>query len=802
MQEERLNIAPFVDPLLRWWRVILTCMLIFTMSSGVLEVINVLVTQQERSSLQDDLDLIAQLDFDEAAEGTEEAEPLEILPTATPVPEFYEAVAGINVVRFDATVKTEDPTAHLAPLVGLVSNSTIAERVLAELHDDLTPEERQPATLLSQVRGSAAGPNLIEIIVAHEEPEKAALIANAWANAYEQFVNESYARTTTNSDALETELARARENYENAQHALLQFRAKGGIEETRRAIREKEGVLDVLSTMQSEVISSTQEVDTRIINTIYEAYRETYLQNVLFAFESEQQRNRALLKAYMDTQTNAQVGVFLRQAAERQRVLDEAYAARALVDGFLQRARVLRGIARQGGDPALLSPALTRLTLEIASASPTVEPLIIDSDGDLIDPDLLRDDELQDLRAAQNAPEQQVDETGQTIEDYYQSPDHRVSLPSVGEPANTDLPNTQLTISPPNLAPEQALAQTEALVAALESRLTEIDATITQQQEIILNDEQLALAEPTDESELWTRIRQTHTALYERGKLGQLSEEAASSSFATSSQSLMNDLLTMQNQGDLLAISTADTPLNHAITSLQNDISDLRFELTQKTLKEQELMRENQLASLTYKSLQSQVMVARSNEMLPETEIRVISQASVPTTPGRARQDEEVVNEAIAEAEARAEEAELALETAVIEAATRAEAAARAESEARIADLVQSRNALQDALIQANERIALLESQQERLPVLPLGVLLGLVLGIMSAYMLDYLGPSAVPQRLWGPPDAVWNRAFRWALTPAVLPAERGIYPAVQDESASQATPADTPDQPEQDDQR
>ena len=43
--------------------------------------------------------------------------------------------------------------------------------------------------------------------------------------------------------------------------------------------------------------------------------------------------------------------------------------------------------------------------------------------------------------------------------------------------------------------------------------------------------------------------------------------------------------------------------------------------------------------------------------------------------------------------------------------------------------------------------------------------IVGLLLGIFAAFALAYLGLSGEPGPLWGKPEALWNRVFRWVLS-------------------------------------
>jgi len=123
-------------------------------------------------------------------------------------------------------------------LAGLVVNPAIASKVIEELGSYLSQEEQNPSRLLEMVDAEVGGGkgDLIEIVVSSRDPEKAARIANAWGQAYEEHVNALYGASPSVPAAVGQQLADARKEYEEREQALVAFMAENEIDELNMLI--------------------------------------------------------------------------------------------------------------------------------------------------------------------------------------------------------------------------------------------------------------------------------------------------------------------------------------------------------------------------------------------------------------------------------------------------------------------------------------------------------------------------------------------------------------------------------------
>lgn len=663
MQETSLNLRPFFEIPLRWWRLVLSCVVLATLLTAMINFIPVLT------------------------------------------PDLYEAVAGVAVVKsrtlvsFDETARTlseeqliaslqagqradtivSDLDARRQTLVALVNNGTIAEQVLDQLQEELTPRDRQPGMLSSRVDGRLAvqqgiDSDLIQITVEHPDPVLAAKIANAWAVAYERLVNDIYARPAGGGAAIQEDVERAKKAYDNGQEALIQFLTQSQVSAAQRQINEKARMLNVLQSARQSVISTTVSLQTNANVQLYAAYLDAQSGNQLLAFQKEQERKRALVGAYIDAQTQAQLSVFSRQVRDRQRILNDAYKAKARNDEFLLRARILRDMAQQGGDAGSTALALALLKADIVGAlNPgeiTPVPLVPSTEGRAGAEDGADTGTQGSLAAAAEAP------------------------PVLLNPNSTF--NLDLTIqSISEMTPADLVADTQALVAAIETQQTELDALIERQSQILLSDEGLRLPETVQNPQLARLIQETYPTLFEPGELSQVSTTMANNTpLSQMAMALAGDLLKLRDRQQLLSFSAENTPLDQAINNLEREIRTLEAQVERDTSREDELRRARNLAFETYTTLARKAAELKLADQLPGTEVRFAAMASVPT---RANND------------------------------------------------------------------------RERQLNMVVAAILGGLLGLVLSFGREFLVPAAAPRRVWGPPQAFWNRAIHWVLSPSVL---------------------------------
>ncbi len=169
---------------------------------------------------------------------------------------IYQAEARVLIVRAGSEIVLEPryrtlTEEDLAPnmqerrkaLTALVANSTIASQVIEELGSILEPEEREAGTLVGMVKTELDG-DLIRILVEADSPEKATAIANAWAHAYEGYVNSLYFGTTQSPADLQIQADEALGNYQEAEAALTEFLGDNQIATLTNEIGAKEATLE------------------------------------------------------------------------------------------------------------------------------------------------------------------------------------------------------------------------------------------------------------------------------------------------------------------------------------------------------------------------------------------------------------------------------------------------------------------------------------------------------------------------------------------------------------------------------
>ena len=169
----------------------------------------------------------------------------------------YQAEAGVAIMRSKTQISFEPrfqtvSEAELARMVSLqdrlkalsalVKNPAVASQVIQELGSTLDPEERKVEALLGMVDTKTDG-ELIKILVEADSPQKAAAMANAWARAYEEYVNRLYRENSLTPDDIQAQAAEAEKSYQQAEEALTEFLGNNQIDALSREIASKKNAL-------------------------------------------------------------------------------------------------------------------------------------------------------------------------------------------------------------------------------------------------------------------------------------------------------------------------------------------------------------------------------------------------------------------------------------------------------------------------------------------------------------------------------------------------------------------------------
>ncbi|MEZ4682168.1 MAG: hypothetical protein R2932_48980 [Caldilineaceae bacterium] len=215
--EDEIDLRQYFDILLRWWREIVG----ITVFIGILAVLAVLAMRL-------------------------------ILPPQ------YIASAAVAIIRttsdvnFDERFRTNSEelgtdtaslNARRNALLGLVLTGSVAQEVTAQLQDILPKTEQEPTTLLEMVdaefvsTGGSRDSDLIRIQVTSDNPEKSAMIANAWASNYVRDVNTVYDQVPNEVlNSIQNETITAQKQYLNTQAALEAFTANSRIDELNSTV--------------------------------------------------------------------------------------------------------------------------------------------------------------------------------------------------------------------------------------------------------------------------------------------------------------------------------------------------------------------------------------------------------------------------------------------------------------------------------------------------------------------------------------------------------------------------------------
>lgn len=171
---------------------------------------------------------------------------------------MYQAEARLLIIRSGSEIVLEPryrtlTEEDLAPIINmqerrkaltaLVTSTTMAPQVVGEIGSILEPEEREVGMLLGMVKAELDG-DLIRILVEADSPEKAAAIANAWAHAYESYVNSLFLGTTQSPAGLQIQADEALGDYEEAEAALTEFLGNNQIATLADEVDAKEATLE------------------------------------------------------------------------------------------------------------------------------------------------------------------------------------------------------------------------------------------------------------------------------------------------------------------------------------------------------------------------------------------------------------------------------------------------------------------------------------------------------------------------------------------------------------------------------
>jgi capsular polysaccharide biosynthesis protein len=212
--EEEINLRKYIDVLLQHWLLIVSITLIAVLVAGLFSFLAVTRAYEAKAA---------------------------VLITRT-------RAEIVFVPEYKTFLPTEDKDFRQA-LVGLVESSGVASAAIEELGDRLEPEEQSVTKMLDKV-GMKTNGDLIEISVKTTDAEKAAAIANAWAESYESYINSLYSGILLTPEELQVQADAAREDYQVKQTTLEDFLGDNSIAELTDQIADRNLLIDIKSLRQ------------------------------------------------------------------------------------------------------------------------------------------------------------------------------------------------------------------------------------------------------------------------------------------------------------------------------------------------------------------------------------------------------------------------------------------------------------------------------------------------------------------------------------------------------------------------
>ena len=313
-------------------------------------------------------------------------------------PPVYESTATAAIVRTSTDVRFDerfttssdqpnmDVNSRRAALVALVKSGSIAQQVIKDLGGQLSPSNRSPATLLDAVTGEMATvggrvgqSDLINITVRALSPEQAALIANAWANAYVQQVNRVYGQVPDDMlGSVNAQLTEAQQTYAVAQEKLETHLATSRLDALVRQSDVLSETLTVLNDGQVNALNAYIDGLVASYKTIVDTYLTAQSDNQVLAFSKEQEGRRARMAAIFDAYNAAQVDTITGQNDRNRSQLRMYYDQWLRTNSLLAAARTLNEQVNSstGMDATSTALALQVLQVQMVNAAAVAPPTL------------------------------------------------------------------------------------------------------------------------------------------------------------------------------------------------------------------------------------------------------------------------------------------------------------------------------------------------------------------------------------------------------------------------------------------
>ncbi len=515
------------------------------------------------------------------------------------LPPEYEATAVVAIAPVRSQVTFEERFLTLSPedlqglaanqnarrqaLLGLVKTGAVAQAVIDRLGDMLSEEERLPANLLEMVQAELAAQDnrraesdLIQIQATADSPQKAAAIATAWAEEYVRHVNTLYGQLPPDLvSSVEQQLDDAQQAYEQAQQELERFLAENRLDQLQRQIEEKRAVIENLYQSRQTALTSLVNAELEARQQIIAAYINALATNQVLAFNKEQEAKRRLFSALADADTQAKLAVFDQQVKDRIETLSQHYAERRKLVRLLEDAQALRRQTEQGGAASVASNGLALLLLKA-----------------------------------------------------------QVYATSAGLPG--DLQVAVDTLAAPPQDPAAQLADLDALIQAIETRMTQLDVTIAAESRTLFENRGYTLLDaqrPADDP-LFAAMVERYPDLFAIGELASLVDRVGSdTALADLGRQRTQELLQLEGLAELPTYMAAADPILQAIDTLEQEILALESQREAEAARKKELTQKRDLAWTTLTTLRNKVAELQLSSTAVNTEVRFAAPAVEPVEP-------------------------------------------------------------------------------------------------------------------------------------------------------------------------
>jgi capsular polysaccharide biosynthesis protein len=524
------------------------------------------------------------------------------------------------------------------------------------LADVLTEEdEGEPSVLIEKVTGEALqDSDTIKIVASHRDPDKAAAIANAWAQTFETHVNSIYGEAAFTPFAdISEQVQEARSEYDQAQNELLTFLSDDDrISELERQIEEEKVIITSLRAGRQAAISAVIDKEVEVKRQLISAYMDDDTANRLFAFNKGQEAKRQILGTWIDAEvanrvaainrdrgarlklfnasvtaeTDSRLQVFEQERDELLGNLDEAYASKDRLESLREEAYLMRRQLAEGGYASARSNGLALLALKSRVFSTTVglpfDTLDLQlSSVDALSPSRSADEQIADLNGLITAMNQTINALNKSIRQQseallngegYQfltlfSPDYLTTpISPTGSITDTDIPPTDLNDFVrqryADLFDVGEMARLAEDVAVDTPLFAEIESLYP---ELFTQDAWMELAESVPEDT----------------ELGNLATQMA------------EDLLKMEGLEGLLSYSIEDEPLSQEIARRERDVRSLQADISRLNQVKTDLQQDRDLAWQAYNNLLSKEQELKIASASEGTEVRFASPALPPRRP-------------------------------------------------------------------------------------------------------------------------------------------------------------------------